>query len=221
MQEQAGAPLSATEPPEPDPAEPSGPTGAPDSTEPAHARQGPARRTVLLWYVLAALVVYLIDQGSKAWAVRALDDGQVTPLIGDLLSLRLIRNSGAAFSIGDSMTWLMTLIAVAVTVAILVVAPRIGSSRWSLSLGLLLGGSLGNLYDRFFREPGPMHGHVIDFIDYGGLFVGNVADIAIVLGALLLLWLVFTNIDMDGTRPKHVAGAPDDAEGRPEEGTDG
>lgn len=176
---------------------------------------------MLLWYVLAALVVCLVDQGSKAWAVRALDDGQVTPLIGDLLSLRLIRNSGAAFSIGDSMTWLMTLIAVVVTVAILVVAPRIGSSRWSLSLGLLLGGSLGNLYDRFFREPGPLHGHVIDFIDYGGLFVGNVADIAIVVGALLLLWLVFTNIDMDGTRPKHVADGPTGTGDRPKEETDG
>lgn len=210
MQEQAGAPLSAEEPPEPDPAAPSGDSA---STEPAHATQRPPRKAVLLWYIGAALVVYLLDQGSKVWAVRALDDGAVTPLVGDLLSLRLIRNSGAAFSIGDSMTWMMTLIAVAVTVAILVVAPRIGSHRWSLALGLLLGGSLGNLHDRFFREPGPLHGHVIDFIDYGGFFVGNVADIAIVLGALLLLWLVFTNIDMDGTRPKHVAGH--------EEGTDG
>lgn len=199
MQEQAGAPLSAEEPPEPDPAEPAAASGTSASTESPRARRGPARRTVLLWYVLAALVVYVLDQGSKAWAVRALDDGQVTPLVGEMLSLRLIRNSGAAFSIGDSMTWVMTLIAVGVTVAILVAAPRVGSARWSLALGLLLGGSLGNLYDRFFREPGPFHGHVIDFIDYGGFFVGNVADIAIVLGALLLLWLVFTNIDMDGS----------------------
>lgn len=203
MQEQAGAPLSATEPPEPDPVEPS---GAARSSTSSRKRGGPARRTVLLWYVLAAAVVYALDQASKAWAVRALDDGAVTPLVGDLLSLRLIRNSGAAFSIGDQMTWLMTLIAVGVTVAIIVVAPRVGSARWSLALGLLLGGSLGNLYDRFFREPAPLHGHVIDFIDYGGFFVGNVADIAIVLGALLLLWLVFTNIDMDGSRPGTAGG---------------
>ena len=117
------------------------------------------------------------------------------------------------------MTWVMTLVAAAVTVAILVAVPRIGSSRWSLALGLLLGGSLGNLYDRMFREPGPLHGHVIDFIDYGGLFVGNVADIAIVGGALLLVWLVFTNIEMDGSRPKHVADASHDD--RPTEGSDG
>lgn len=185
MQEQAGASLSAEAPS--------------DDTPAAGARTG-----VLRWYVLAAAVVLVADQASKAWAVGALADGRVVPLLGDLLSLRLIRNSGAAFSIGGSMTWLMTLVAVAVTIAILVAVPRIGSARWSLALGLLLGGSLGNLYDRFFRDPAPLHGHVIDFIDYGGLFVGNVADIAIVVGAGLLLWLVFTNIGMDGSRPQHA-----------------
>ena len=193
MQEQAGAPLSATDPPEP-------------SDE---SRPGPGQRSVLRWYVVAAVLTLLVDQGSKAWAVRALDGGTVVPLVGDLLSLRLIRNSGAAFSIGDSMTWVMTLIAIGVTVAIIAVATRIGSARWSLALGLLLGGSLGNLGDRFFRDPGPLHGHVVDFIDYGGLFVGNVADIAIVVGAAVLVWLVFTNIEMDGTRRD------------PEEGSDG
>lgn len=186
MQEQAGAPLSATEPPDPSADEPRG---------------APAGRSVLRWYAIAAVITLVLDQASKAWAVGALEGARVIPLIGDVLSLRLIRNSGAAFSIGDSMTWVMTLVAIAVTVAILVVVPRIGSTRWSLALGLLLGGSLGNLADRFFREPGPLHGHVIDFIDYGGLFVGNIADIAIVGGAGILLWLVFTNIEMDGTRP--------------------
>lgn len=208
MQEHTGAPLSATESPEPDP--------APEEPRPATSGRG-----VLGWYVAAAAVVLVVDQASKAWAVGALEDARVIPLVGDLLSLRLIRNSGAAFSIGDSMTWVMTLIAVAVTVAILVVAPRIGSARWSLALGMLLGGSLGNLYDRFFREPAPLHGHVIDFIDYGGLFVGNIADIAIVVGAGLLLWLVFTNIDLDGTRPKHVADGPAVGDDQTQEDSDG
>ena len=63
----------------------------------------------------------------------------------------------------------------------------------------LLGGSVGNLVDRFVREPGPLRGHVVDFIDYGGLFVGNVADIAIVGGAIVLVWLVFSGIGLDGT----------------------
>ena len=187
MQEQAGAALTST----------------PPLNEPTPAAA--PRSEVLRWYVLAVVVTVIADQASKAWALGALDAGEGVSLIGDLLSLRVIRNSGAAFSIGDSMTWVMTLVALAVTVVILAVTPRIGSSRWSLALGLVLGGSLGNLYDRFFRDPGPLRGHVVDFIDYGGLFVGNVADIAIVVGAGVLLWLVFTNVGMDGSRPQHVA----------------
>ena len=193
MQESTGAALSAPH--------------TPDDDTPAPA----SRSGVLRWYVLAALAALILDQASKVWALGALTDGRSLPLIGDVLSLRLIRNSGAAFSIGEETTWLMTLVAVAVTAAILWATPRIGSSRWALSLGLVLGGSLGNLYDRFFREPGPLRGHVIDFIDYGGLFVGNVADIAIVAGAVLLIWLVFANIGIDGTRPQHAAGAHEDA----------
>ncbi|QNF95774.1 signal peptidase II [Janibacter sp. YB324] len=167
---------------------------------------------MLRWYVIAAVVTLVLDQATKVWALGALTDGRVVPLVGDLLSLRLIRNSGAAFSIGDDMTWVMTLVAVGVTLAILWAALRVGSGRWALSLGLLLGGSLGNLYDRFFRDPAPLHGHVVDFIDYGGLFVGNIADIAIVGGAAVLVWLTFANIGLDGSRPQHAAGRHDDEE---------
>ncbi|WP_277455199.1 signal peptidase II [Janibacter sp. DB-40] len=189
MQEHTGAPLSATQPP-----------------VDGEATPARSRARILAWYFITAIVVLGIDQASKVWALRTLDGEPGARLIGDLIGLRLIRNSGAAFSIGGSMTWVMSLVAVGVTVAILAVVPRIGSARWSLALGLLLGGSLGNLYDRFFREPGPLQGHVIDFIDYGGLFVGNIADIAIVGGAGLLLWLVFTNIGIDGSRPQHAVG---------------
>ena len=193
MQEPAGAALSAPRTPDD------------DGTPAASARPGVLRR-----YVLAAIITLVLDQASKVWALGALADGRVRPLIGDVLSLRLIHNSGAAFSIGDSMTWVMTLIAVAVTLAILWASRRVGSMRWALALGLLLGGSLGNLVDRFFRDPGPLRGHVVDFIDYGGLFVGNVADIAIVAGACLLIWLVFTNVGLDGSRPQHATGGATD-----------
>ena len=186
MQEQAGAALTPTAP----------------RTEDTPA---PSRAGVLRWYALAAVVTLVLDQASKAWALGVLDGGRQVPLIGEVLSLRVIRNSGAAFSIGDSMTWVMTLVALAVTAAILAAARRLGSARWALALGLLLGGSLGNLADRFFREPGPLRGHVVDFIDYAGWFVGNVADIAIVGGAALLIWLVFANVELDGTPPEHAA----------------
>lgn len=195
MQESTGAALSAPDTP-------------PDHDTPASR----SRPGVLRWYVIAAVVTLVLDQATKVWALGALTDGRVVPLVGDLLSLRLIRNSGAAFSIGDDMTWVMTLVAVGVTLAILWAALRLGSGRWALSLGLLLGGSLGNLYDRFFRDPAPLHGHVVDFIDYGGLFVGNIADIAIVGGAAVLVWLTFANIGLDGSRPQHAAGRHDDEE---------
>ncbi|MEN3121094.1 signal peptidase II [Janibacter terrae] len=188
MQESTGAALSAPHTPDHD-----------DDTPAAGSRSG-----VLRWYAVAAVVTLVLDQATKVWALDALTDGRVVPVLGDLLSLRVIRNSGAAFSIGDDMTWVMTIIAVAVTAAIVWVTPRIRSTHWAVSLGLLLGGSLGNLYDRFFREPGPLRGHVIDFIDYAGYFVGNVADIAIVGGAGLLIWLVLTNVGIDGSRPKHT-----------------
>ena len=58
----------------------------------------------------------------------------------------------------------------------------------------------------------PLHGHVVDFIDYGGLFVGNIADIAIVGGAAVLVWLTFANIGLDGSRPQHAAGRHDEKE---------
>lgn len=181
MQEPTGAALSAPDTPS-------------DDTPATRSRTG-----VLRWYATTAVVALVLDQATKVWAMGALDDGRVVPLVGDVLSLRLIRNSGAAFSIGDSMTWVMTLVALAVTGAIVWVAPRIRSMPWALALGALLGGSVGNLVDRFVREPGPLRGHVVDFIDYGGLFVGNVADIAIVGGAIVLVWLVFSGIGLDGT----------------------
>ncbi|GAB3111584.1 hypothetical protein GCM10027055_12530 [Janibacter alkaliphilus] len=156
----------------------------------------------------------MLDQLTKLWALATLDDGRTIELLGDWLGLRLLRNSGAAFSLGGSMTWVMTLVAVVVTIGIVVVARRLGSARWGLALGMVLGGSLGNLVDRFFREPGGGSGHVIDFIDYLDLFVGNVADIGIVLGAGLALWLSLRDVALDGRPVRHAAdrGAEREAE---------
>ncbi len=166
----------------------------------------PARRQrsgVLLWCLVVAGVALVLDQGSKLWALHALDDGRTIALVGDALRLRLVFNPGAAFSIGQSMTWVMTLVSLAVTIAIATLVRRLGSRSWAVALGLLLGGSTGNLIDRFFRDPGPLRGHVVDFIDYGDLFVGNVADIAIVGAAGLLLRLVLTNTRIDGQEEHH------------------
>ncbi|UZN04949.1 signal peptidase II [Cellulomonas sp. S1-8] len=170
----------------------------------------PARRRRLLRALIAlTLVVLVVDQLTKAWAVATLEPGDRTPLLGDLFGLQLVRNPGAALSIATGMTWVLTIVATVVVVVIVRVSRRIGSRGWAVALGLLLGGALGNLVDRMVREPGPLEGHVIDFLAYGRLFVGNVADIAIVVAAVLIVGLTARGVHVDGTRDPAHDQAPD------------
>ena len=164
------------------------------------------RRLVGLLVVIAAGVL-AVDQLSKAWAIATLD-GARRELVGDLLGLQLVFNPGAALSIATGMTWVLTLVAAAVVVVLVRVARRLGSTMWAVALGLLLGGALGNLVDRLVREPGFPSGHVIDFIAYLDWFVGNVADIAIVVAAGLVVLLVARGIGVDGTRERDRAVSP-------------
>ncbi len=149
---------------------------------------------------LVAVVCYVADQLSKAWAVSVLSGQPPIDLVGSFLSLELVRNAGAAFSVGTGNTWVLTLIAVVVLVVVIRTSRRLGSAGWAWALGLLLGGALGNLTDRLVRDPGFGQGHVVDFIDYNGLFIGNVADIAIVSAAVLIGLLAMTGRGVDGTR---------------------
>jgi signal peptidase II len=153
-----------------------------------------------------AVVTYLLDQLSKWWAISALSDEEPWNLIGSFLRLDLIRNPGAAFSIGTGNTWVLTIIAVVVLVVVIRVSRRLGSSGWAWALGLLLGGALGNLTDRIIREPGLGRGHVIDFLNYNGWFIGNIADIAIVSAAVLIGVLALTGRSVDGTRETRESG---------------
>lgn len=170
-------------------------------------RTAPRRRLLVTLFGLAALVL-VVDQATKAWAVTSLVEGRRTPVLGDLLGLTLLFNPGAALSFATGMTWVFTLAAVAVTVVIVRVSNRLGSRGWTMALGLLLGGALGNLVDRLVREPGFGRGHVIDFIAYGNLFVGNVADIAIVVAAGLIILLSLRGIGLDGSRTVQPAPRP-------------
>lgn len=168
------------------------------SPTPIPAVRSRARLLVLL--VLTAAAVLAADQVTKWLAVSRLAPGEPRPLIGHLLQLQLIRNPGAAFSLATGSTWLLTVVAVAVVVVVVRSARRLGSRAWALTLGLLLGGALGNLTDRLVRSPGRGQGHVVDFIDYGGLFIGNVADIAIVLAAVAVAWQAWRGTGLDGRR---------------------
>lgn len=137
--------------------------------------------------VLLAAAVLAIDQATKFWAESALTDHAPVPLLGDFLQFRLIYNSGAAFSIGSGSTWLFTVAAAVAVVVLAGLARRVRSRGQLVAVGLLLGGATTHLLDRLFRAPGFGRGHVVDFIDYNGWFIGNVADIALTLGAAILV----------------------------------
>jgi signal peptidase II len=145
-----------------------------------------------------AVVVVVLDQLTKAWAVRALGEGRSIEVVGSLVQLRLFRNPGAAFSFATGTTWIFTIIATVVSVVIVRISRRLGSGWWTLALGLLLGGAVGNLVDRLLREPGFARGHVVDFIDLPRLFVFNLADASITAAALLIAVFGLRGLSIEG-----------------------
>jgi signal peptidase II len=169
--------------------------------------RSPRRRLGLLLSV--ALVVLILDIVTKVLAVRLLTPGQPVSIIGDTVTWTLVRNSGAAFSMATGYTWVLTLVAVGVVVGIIWMGRRLVSPWWALGLGMILGGAMGNLVDRFFRSPGPLRGHVVDFLSIGWWPVFNVADPAVVGGAILLVVLSVFGYDFDRIGRRAPDGSPD------------
>lgn len=135
---------------------------------------------------LTTLLAYGLDRITKLWAEATLPGGPID-LIPDVLTLRFTTNSGGAFSIGQRAPWFFVGVTVIVVAIILVTSFRHTSRLVGASIGLVLGGALGNLTDRALRGPG-MRGRVVDFIDFHVWPVFNLADSAIVVGAVLLAW---------------------------------
>ncbi|WP_313409715.1 signal peptidase II [Aeromicrobium sp.] len=167
------------------------------SAGPATTPIGPRR--VGLFASVAAITI-VADQLTKWWAIERLEGREPIELIGDLLGLRFVLNPGAALGTAAGYTIVLTLIAIAVTITLIVIAPRLRDAWWAVGLGLFLGGAVGNLIDRLLREPAFLRGHVVDFIDYAGFFVGNVADIALTLAAVVIIWRSWRGHRFDGTR---------------------
>jgi signal peptidase II len=167
--------------------------------------------------VVVAVPVYLADQLTKAWVSANLQPDQPRSLIGSMLQLNLTHNAGAAFSIGTGATWVLTATACAVVVFVIITARRLGSRGWALALGLLLGGSLGNLTDRMFRAPGPGRGHVVDFLQLPHYPIFNIADSAIVSAAVLIAVLAFRGIGIEGRPAGPVEGKVTRGAGDPPE----
>jgi signal peptidase II len=149
--------------------------------------------------LLTALVVILIDLATKVWAVARLENHSEIKVIGEFLKFSFVRNPGAAFSFGTSVTWVFTLIAIAVTIAILLISKNVTNKPWAIALGGLLGGAVGNLIDRIFRSPEVFHGHVVDFISVPNYPMFNISDSAVVLSAIAMVVLSMRGVDYQST----------------------
>jgi signal peptidase II len=167
------------------------------------ALPGRRPRTRLLLGLAAG--VLLADLVTKLVVVATVEPGEDIRLLGGALYLTNLRNTGAAFSFAEGFTVLFTLIAVVVSVVIVRTARKLCSTGWAVALGLVLGGALGNLVDRIFRDPGFLRGGVVDFLSVFGPDgrvwpVFNVADSAIVCGGVLGVVLALRGVEFDGTR---------------------
>ena len=151
-----------------------------------------------------------MDLASKLTVVATIPLHDNIRVLGGLLYLTHLRNTGAAFSFAEGATVLFSLVAVAVAIVIVRTSRRLYSTGWAVTLGLVLGGAVGNLIDRIFRYPGFLKGGVVDFLSVfapdGRAFpVFNLADSAIVCGGILGALLALRGIEFDGSRAKDKA----------------
>lgn len=158
----------------------------------------PRRRIGLLLAI--GTVLYAVDVVTKVLAVEHLEGRGRVDLLGPVLGLNLAHNPGAAFSLGTESTFVLSLLAIAAVVGVLVMAPRVREAWWAVALGLLLAGVAGNLTDRLVRAPGPLRGHVVDFLQLPHWPIFNVADICICAAAALIIVQSFRGVALDGTR---------------------
>jgi len=173
-----------------------------DSTTPPADQPSPSTGHTRSLALLLAIAVlgYALDLGTKLLAVAKLTDRPPVPVVGDLLTLTLVRNPGAAFSTGTSYTLVLTFVAVAAAVTVLWISRRLASTGWAIGLGFLLAGILGNLTDRVFRAPGFLHGHVVDFLRLPNWPIFNVADICINIAAAVIILQAIRGVSVDGSR---------------------
>lgn len=184
MQAAGGASLNdAIEPETPEPPQPHRPRG------------------VLLGFSAAvAVLVVAIDQITKLIALDELSGRAPVELLNGLLTLVLVRNGGAAFGMGSAFTPVVVCFVLIVVAVVIRLTFKAGSVAWAMTLGFVLGGAFGNLIDRFFRDPGVMRGHVVDFLQLPHWPVFNVADMSISVAVGLVVLLTFTGRRLDGTR---------------------
>ena len=147
-----------------------------------------------------AVAVLTADAISKALVLGKLPGHPPVRLVDGLVTLDLTFNAGAAFGVGTSYTAVIALIVCGVIVYIVRAARRLRSLAWTIALGLLLGGAMGNLGDRLFRAPGPLRGRVVDWINLPHFpWTFNLADASITCAAVLIAVLALRGVRIDAT----------------------
>ena len=172
----------------------------------------PSRRLLFIYSCAIAALTIAVDVISKQLALHSLDTESRIPLLGELFGLQLAFNTGAAFSIGSQLTPFITLLGLVASVLLVRAALRTQHRIYAASIGLILGGALGNLADRIFAPPGFGSGAVTDFLAYGQLFIGNIADVAIGAGVVLYALGVWRLHAASRTRTAVEPAIGDDAE---------
>jgi signal peptidase II len=165
------------------------------------------KRPVWGTVLLAAWIVWLVDIGTKSWALIYLEGRAPLKILGTFLQFILTKNSGAAFSVATGGTVFLTTFGFLVVIFVGYWARRITSRLWGISLGLVLGGTLGNLTDRTFRGgKGAFRGQVIDWIALSHWPIFNVADSAIVIAAIIAVLLTLRNVGPISTKSEGEEG---------------
>ena len=136
--------------------------------------------------LLISAVIVLLDQVSKAWALRDLADGRIIHVIWTM-QFNLTFNRGMAFSRGTGIGPIIGVIGLVVVALLLLSLRRADNALTRVATGLIIGGAVGNILDRLFRGSGWMRGAVVDFIDFQWWPVFNVADMAIMIGAATMM----------------------------------
>lgn len=143
----------------------------------------------MMFLAIVAILVIVFDQATKVIIRRYVPVGDSIPLIPGILHITYVRNPGVAFGLLPNQKIVFLIISLAVIIFILYYYRRLNVAErlQTLALGLLLGGTVGNIIDRFFL------GKVTDFIDFRIWPVFNLADSSIVIGVVLLGFILISN----------------------------
>ena len=163
-------------------------------------------------WVPVAVIVLVLDQLTKWWAVSSLETRDI-----DLfwtLRLNLSYNTGMAFGAGEDWGPVIALLAMVVIVVLLLGIRRESGPWGDLAVGMVVGGAIGNVLDRLFRSPGWLRGGVVDFIDFQWFPIFNVADMGITVGGALLVlssWWMSRHLPVEAEAEAEVGAEGDRA----------